>query len=43
MQSKTKGEKVDFWYPDVHAAANGVKWVEKCVESSKQGATWIKY
>lgn len=43
MQAANKGEKVDFWYPDIHAAADGVKWVDKCVESSKEGATWVKY
>lgn len=43
MQAMQKGETVDFWYPDVHAAANGVKWVDKCVESSNKGAIWIKY
>lgn len=43
MEAKTKGEDIPFWYPDIHAAANGVKWVEKCVESSANGAGWIAY
>lgn len=43
MEKANKGETVDFWYPDVHAGAEGVKWVEKCVESAKKGAVWVKY
>lgn len=43
MEKANKGEKADFWYPDVHAGAEGVKWVEKCVESAKKGAVWVKY
>ena len=43
MEKANKGEKTDFWYPDVHAGVEGVKWVEKCVESAKKGAVWVKY
>lgn len=43
MQAAHKGEVYDFWYPDVHAGAEGVKWVEKCVESAKNGSVWIDY
>lgn len=43
MQAANKGEKVDFWYPDVHAGAEGVKWVEKCVESASKGCIWVDY
>lgn len=43
MQAASKGEKVDFWYPDVHAGAEGVKWVEKCVESASKGCVWVDY
>ena len=43
MEKANKGETADFWYPDVHAGAEGVKWVEKCVESAKKGAVWVKY
>ncbi len=43
MEAANKGEKINFWYPDVHAAAHGVKWVEKCVESAKNGSTWVKF
>lgn len=43
MEAANKGEKADFWYPDIHAGAQGVKWVEKCVESADKGAVWIDY
>lgn len=43
MQAASQGKTVDFWYPDVHAGAQGVKWVEKCVESASKGSIWIDY
>lgn len=43
MQAANKKKKVDFWYPDVHAGAEGVKWVEKCVESAAKGCVWVDY
>lgn len=43
MQAAGKGKKVDFWYPDIHAGAQGVKWVEKCVESAVNGSSWVDY
>ncbi|MFV0528650.1 MAG: Gfo/Idh/MocA family protein [Lachnospiraceae bacterium] len=43
MVAADYNEKVDFWYPDVHAGADGVKWVEKCVESADQGGVWVAY
>lgn len=33
----------DFWYPDVEAGAQGVKWIEKCVESADNGAVWVPF
>lgn len=33
----------DFWYPSVREGAEGVKFVEKCVESADQGSVWIRY
>lgn len=33
----------NFNYPDAQAGAEGVKWVEKCVESFRNGAVWVKY
>ncbi|MDD2534743.1 MAG: Gfo/Idh/MocA family oxidoreductase, partial [Eubacteriales bacterium] len=32
-----------FWYPDVHAGFEGVKFVKKCVESADAGANWVNY
>ena len=33
----------DFWYPSVESGAQGVKWIEKCVESADRGAAWVDY
>lgn len=33
----------DFWYPNVHDGARGVKFIEKCVESADEGSTWVDY
>lgn len=33
----------DFWYPDIRAGAQGVKWIEKCVQSAEHGGTWVAY
>lgn len=33
----------ELWYPDIHAGAEGVKWVETCVKSANQGAVWLDY
>ena len=35
-----KNDDLDF--PGLNAGAEGVKFVEKCVESSKKGARWVK-
>ena len=43
MVAKDTGKAIDFWYPDVHAGAEGVHWVEKCVESADKGAIWVDY
>ena len=43
INKNEKGEPIDFWYPDVHAGAEGVKWVEKCVESAKNEGAWVTY
>ncbi|NCA98332.1 MAG: Gfo/Idh/MocA family oxidoreductase [Clostridia bacterium] len=46
MDRATKGGKVgeeDFWYPDVRAGYEGVKYVNKCVESADNGAIWVEY
>ena len=39
----TKAEYGDFWYPDAKAGLTGVKWVEKCVESSDNGGIWVDF
>ncbi|MFK3840705.1 Gfo/Idh/MocA family protein [Serratia sp. NPDC087055] len=33
----------DLWYPDVHAGAMGVRWVENCVRSADAGASWVAF
>lgn len=43
MGGADTSEYGDFWYPDVKAGANGVKWIEKCVESADNGASWIDF
>ncbi|TWI50912.1 putative dehydrogenase [Pseudomonas duriflava] len=30
-------------YPDIHAGVEGVRWVERCVQSANQGGIWIDY
>jgi hypothetical protein len=40
------GEKLtkdDLDFPDVRDGIRGVKYIEKCVESSKKGAVWVKF
>lgn len=43
MVAADNGKPVDFWYPDVHAGVQGVRWVENCVRSAEQGAAWVTY
>ena len=43
MDAADKGKEFDTWYPDVHAGAEGVRWVENCVRSADQGAKWVDY
>ena len=46
MNLATSGSKVgeeDFWYPDVRAGYEGVRYVNKCVESADNGAIWVEY
>lgn len=35
--------KNNLWYPNVKDGIQGVKLVEKCVESADNGSIWIKY
>ncbi|AXA53983.1 Gfo/Idh/MocA family protein [Pseudomonas thivervalensis] len=30
-------------YPDIDAGVEGVRWVERCVESANQDSTWVVY
>lgn len=43
MLGGDKSEYGDFWYPDVEAGANGIKWIEKCVESADNGSIWVDF
>ena len=43
MSGSGHQEYGDFWYPDVKAGAQGVKWIEKCVESADNGAVWVDF
>ena len=43
MADADKGVYGDFWYPSVEAGAQGVKWIEKCVESADNGAVWVDF
>lgn len=43
MVAADKGETVDFWYPNIHAGVEGVRWVENCVHSADNGAVWVDY
>lgn len=33
----------DFWYPDINAGFEGVRWVENCVRSADNGSVWVDY
>lgn len=43
MDAADHGKTVDFWYPDVYAGTEGVRWVENCVRSADNGAVWVEY
>lgn len=30
-------------YPDIHAGVEGVRWVERCVQSADQDGAWVDY
>ena len=32
-----------LWYPGIDAGINGVKFLEKCVESADNGSVWVDY
>jgi predicted dehydrogenase len=33
----------DFWYPDINAGFEGVRWIENCVRSADNGSVWVDY
>ena len=43
MANADSDEYGDFWYPDVNAGAQGIKWLEKCVESADKGSVWVDF
>lgn len=43
MEAASKNQSIDFWYPGAEAGLEGVKWVEKCVESADNGNIWVNY
>jgi predicted dehydrogenase len=46
MQAKIVGDDSlakDLWYPGIDAGINGVKFLEKCVESADNGSVWVDY
>lgn len=43
IDAKMRGKEIDFWYPDIRAGVEGVRWVENCVKSADSGGIWIDY
>ncbi len=43
MSGADTSEYGDFWYPSVEAGAQGVKWLEKCVESANNNSVWVDF
>jgi len=46
LHKKAAGDKLsprDLDFPTIEDGVHGVRFIEKCVESSKKGATWIKF
>jgi predicted dehydrogenase len=46
MQAKIVGDDTlaeNLWYPGIDAGINGVKFLEKCVESADNGSVWVDY
>jgi predicted dehydrogenase len=46
LHKKISGEPLiadDLDWPDVHSGIRGVRFIEKCVESSRAGAAWVKF
>jgi hypothetical protein len=30
-------------FPDINAGLDGVRWIENCVRSADNGATWVEF
>ncbi len=46
MKAKDSGDAKtleNLWYPDIEKGLEGVKFLEKCVESADNGSVWVKY
>jgi hypothetical protein len=46
MDAANRGDDAflkNYWYPDIRSGAQGVKFVNTCVESADAGAIWVKY
>ncbi|MCF8978105.1 gfo/Idh/MocA family oxidoreductase [Pseudomonas syringae] len=46
MNATTRGDAATLQslrYPDIDAGVEGVRWVQRCVESADQGGIWIDY
>jgi predicted dehydrogenase len=46
MDAANRGDDAflkSYWYPDIRAGAQGVKFVNTCVESADAGTIWVKY
>jgi predicted dehydrogenase len=46
MQAKIVGDDSlaeNLWYPGIDAGINGVKFLEKCVDSADNGSVWVDY
>lgn len=43
VEENNQEVKNNLWYPNVNDGAEGVKFIEKCVESADNGSIWVKY
>ncbi len=46
VRKKKAGERLtaaDLDFPDVHDGIRGVRFIERCVESSRKGARWVNF
>lgn len=46
IDAKKRGDTktlANLVYPDIDAGLDGVKWIENCVKSANNGATWVSF